>query len=83
MMAILLKKQNISNENSMKVFYINSCIRKNSRTKILADYLVKKISGDVKEIVLSEEKISRLINIYYKTKKFCDIILCYGRTSRL
>ena len=32
---------------------------------------------------LRKEKISRLINIYYKTKKFCDIILCYGRTSRL
>ena len=42
----------------MKVLYINSCIRKNSRTKILADYLVEKIDGDVKEIVLSEEKIS-------------------------
>ena len=58
MIAILLKKQNISNENSMKVLYINSCIRKNSRTKTLADYLVNKIGGDVKEIVLSEEKIA-------------------------
>ncbi len=44
----------------MKVLYINSCIRQNSRTKTLADYLVKKISGDVKEIVLSEEKIKPL-----------------------
>ncbi len=42
----------------MKTFYINSCIRKNSRTKILADYLVNKIGGEVKEIVLTEEKIA-------------------------
>lgn len=42
----------------MKVLYINSCIRKNSRTKILADYLLKKIGGEIKEIVLNEEKIT-------------------------
>jgi FMN-dependent NADH-azoreductase len=40
----------------MKILYINACIRQGSRTKRLADYLVKKIGGDVKEIVLSEEK---------------------------
>lgn len=42
----------------MKVLYINSCIRENSRTKTLADYLVNKIGGNVKEIVLSKEKIA-------------------------
>ena len=42
----------------MKVFYIDSCIREHSRTKTLADYLVNKIGGDVKEVVLSKEKIS-------------------------
>ena len=42
----------------MNVLYINSCIRENSRTKTLADYLVNKIGGNVKEIVLSKEKIS-------------------------
>ena len=42
----------------MKVLYINSCIRNNSRTKILADYLLNKIGGDITEVVLSEEKIS-------------------------
>jgi FMN-dependent NADH-azoreductase len=42
----------------MKTLYINSCTRENSRTKILADYLLQKINGDVKEIILSEEKIT-------------------------
>ena len=42
----------------MKVLYINSCIRKQSRTKILADHLLQKMGGEIKEIVLSEEKIS-------------------------
>ena len=46
----------------MKVLYINSCTRKDSRTKILADYLVNKIRGNVKEIVLSEEKIVPIDN---------------------
>ena len=42
----------------MKIFYINSCMRKGSRTKILADYLLKKIGGEIKEIVLNDEKIA-------------------------
>ena len=40
----------------MKTLYINSCTRENSRTKILADYLLQKINTDVKEIILNEEK---------------------------
>lgn len=47
----------------MKILYINSCIRKDSRTKMLADYLLKKIRGDIKEIVLSEEKITPVDSI--------------------
>ncbi len=52
----------------MKVLYINSCIRKQSRTKILADYLVKKIDGNVKEIVLSEEKISPIDDTFLQKR---------------
>jgi len=34
----------------MKVLYINTCIRKESRTKILADYLIEKLKTETKEI---------------------------------
>ena len=52
----------------MKVFYINSCMRKNSRTKILADYLLKKIGGEIKEIALSHEKIVPLDDNYLQKR---------------
>lgn len=34
----------------MKTLYINTCIRKESRTKILADYLIEKLKTEVKEV---------------------------------
>ena len=52
----------------MKVLYIDSCIREHSRTKTLADYLVNKIGGDVKEVVLSKEKISPVDNAFLQKR---------------
>ena len=51
----------------MKVLFINACPRKDSRTKILADYLLGKLSGTVQErnltktavLPLSEEALER------------------------
>ncbi len=72
MLKKLLKKKNKESiirqnekqkKNNMKILYINSCVRKDSRTKMLADYLLNKIRGDVKEIILNEEKIKPLDNI--------------------
>lgn len=40
---------------NMKVLFVNACLRKESRTKILADYLLKKIGGDVQEINLGHD----------------------------
>ncbi len=34
----------------MKLLYINTCVRKESRTKILADYLVDKLNAEVKQV---------------------------------
>ena len=50
------------------VFMVESPTRQGSAQN---DKIVHKMSG------------SCLINIYYKTKKVYDIILRYGRTSRL
>ena len=44
----------------MKLLYINACVRSNSRTKALADYLVKKFEAEVKEIRLDELKLQSL-----------------------
>ena len=39
------------------ILYINACVRQNSRTKILADYLISKLNCNVKELTLETEKI--------------------------
>ena len=42
----------------MKILYINACVRENSRTKKLADYLITKLGHDVKEIDLDKTNIT-------------------------
>lgn len=42
------------------ILFINACVRPQSRTKRLADYLLKKLDGDVKELVLEKENIAPL-----------------------
>lgn len=39
----------------MNVLFINACVRKESRTKKLADYLLKKLGGQVTEINLNKD----------------------------
>ena len=70
----------------MKVLYINSCIRNTSRTKILADYLLKKIGGEVKEIVLTEEKLAPIDDDFLQKREtfisecnFNDDIFSYAK----
>ena len=70
----------------MKVLYINSCIRKNSRTKILADYLLNKLGGEIKEIVLVEEKIAPINKAFLQKRdelisnsNFDDKIFSYAK----
>lgn len=70
----------------MKVLYINSCIRKHSRTKTLADFLLKKIGGETREIVLSEEKIAPIDNDFLQKRdkliadcNFNDGIFSYAK----
>jgi FMN-dependent NADH-azoreductase len=70
----------------MKVLYINSCIRKNSRTKKLADYLLKKTGGEVKEIVLIKEKLRPISARFLKKREklisegnFTDKMFSYAK----
>lgn len=37
-----------------KILYINACVRKDSRTKWLADYLIAQLDGEVEEVRLEE-----------------------------
>ena len=39
---------------SRKILYVNACVRKDSRTKRLADRLISRLGGDVEEIRLEE-----------------------------
>lgn len=40
-----------------EVLYVNACVREESRTQSLADHLLSKIAGSVKEIRLTDEKL--------------------------
>ena len=44
----------------MNILYINACVRKDSRTNVLAQYALSKLQGKVKEINLNSEKITPL-----------------------
>ena len=65
----------------MKILYINSCVRKESRTNILAKYLLSKLNGDIKELKLDnsikpldEEALNKRqelqLNKKYDSKEF-------------
>lgn len=43
-----------------KILYINACVRKNSRTRQLAEYLLSLFTGDIKEIDLQKENLTPL-----------------------
>ena len=44
----------------MNILYINACVRKDSRTNELAQYALRKLQGEVKEINLNSKKITPL-----------------------
>lgn len=44
------------------ILFINACVRKESRTKRLADCLLKKLNGEIKEVNLEKENILPLDN---------------------
>lgn len=44
----------------MKTLFVNACVRPESRTKILADYVLDKVGGDIEEVNLEKENIQPL-----------------------
>lgn len=70
----------------MKVLFVNACVRKKSRTKILADALLKKIGGEVTEINLgrdlpapfSEEMLLKRDELI-KNRAFDDPMFSYAK----
>lgn len=44
----------------MKTLFVNACVRPGSRTKILANYVLDKVGGDIIELDLQKEKIQPL-----------------------
>lgn len=45
---------------SMKILFINACVRENSRTRTLADHLLGQLSGEITELNLDEEPLAPL-----------------------
>ena len=44
----------------MKTLFINACVRPESRTKELAEYVLRKLGGEVEEVNLEKENIQPL-----------------------
>jgi len=70
----------------VKVLFVNACVRKNSRTKLLADYLIKKLDVQVEEINLGKDKPKAFDRKMLKKrdeliekKKFDDEMFTYAR----
>jgi len=55
----------------MKILYINSCVRENSRTNLLARYLLSKFNQEFDEVNLDTERIIPLDNIMLKKRDLC------------
>lgn len=43
-----------------KILYIDACVRERSRTRILGEYLINRLSGDIEIIKLESHKVSSL-----------------------
>lgn len=70
----------------MKILFINACVRENSRTMLLARYLLKKLPGEITEIRLEEEKLKPLSEYslakrdgLLSERRFDDDVFCYAR----
>ena len=70
----------------MNILFINACVRKESRTKILADYLLKKLHGKITEINLNKdlpqpfnEEMLLKRNALIKENHFEDEMFSYAR----
>ena len=70
----------------MNILFVNAAVRENSRTKILADYLLNKLSGQVTTIDLNADKPLPLNreslekrNHLIAQKKFDDDMFFYAR----
>lgn len=68
------------------ILFVNACVRRESRTKRLAEYVLKKLNGTVKEVNLEKENISPLNNdrLIYRTKAashsdFDDSVFDYAK----
>ena len=44
----------------MKILFVNACVRKESRTLVLAKDILSKMQGDITEIDLAKEKLAPL-----------------------
>ena len=68
------------------ILFVNACVRPESRTKRLAEYVLKKLGASVKEVNLEKENILPLNNasLQYRTEKaskaaFDDPVFCYAK----
>ncbi|MEG0376907.1 MAG: NAD(P)H-dependent oxidoreductase [Eubacterium sp.] len=69
-----------------KILFVNACVRKESRTRILAEHVLKKLEGTVEEVNLEQENIKPLNaetlekrNIWVDQKDFSAPLFKYAK----
>lgn len=70
----------------MKTLFVNACVRPESRTMILANHVLKKVGGEIREVNLEKEKIQPLDfagmkerDAVLETKDYSKDMLKYAR----
>lgn len=70
----------------MKILFVNACVRKDSRTKRLADYLLSGMKGEIEEVCIEQENLQPLSGTslarreqLISEKKYQDPMFRYAR----
>ncbi len=60
-----------------KILFINACVRKDSRTKILADHLLSKMSGEITEVKPADIEFPANLKQYIEQINVLGITFAY------
>jgi hypothetical protein len=53
----------------VNILFINACVRKQSRTHVLAKDILSKMQGNITELDLAKENLARGYNLYGEIKQ--------------
>ena len=67
----------------MKTLFVNACIRKESRTRMLAEYLLKRLDQDYVELLLQKEFQLFFVNVRHAKRHANEVERTFAQEVRL